>query len=227
MKLLYTTILATAAFWLSLPAFAITDQSSSHWPAASTSALVGQQASSDALYLERWIRSVGDDQGRPFAIVDKKAARIYVFAAGGQLVGSSTTLLGLARGDVPVPGAGQKDPSQLLPYERKTPAGKFTSMPGRNLDGEAVVWVDYDTGIAIHRVRPGRSQAQRLHQLTTETSDDKRVSLGCVVVPEAFFSDVVFPTLGRTSGTVYVLPEEGPVQAMFREPAELAQQTGS
>jgi len=119
---------------------------------------------------------------------------------------------------MPVPGAGQKDPSRLLPDERKTPAGRFESRPGRNLHGETVVWVDYATGIAIHRVRPGVSLMQRTASLASQNPDDKRLSLGCVVVPETFFVRVVLPTLGHGHGMVYVLPEDGPVQALFGDP---------
>jgi hypothetical protein len=207
---------AASVAWISSTAFALTDTTSG--PGESASALQSVDASSDARYVEHWIREKRDDHGHPFVIVDKRAARIYVFGAGGGLVGMSPTLLGQARGDIPVPGAGQKDPSRLLPYERKTPAGRFESMPGRNLHGEAVVWVDYDTGIAIHRVRPGYSQTQRLNSLASADADDKRLSLGCVVVPEDFFRSVVLPTLGHVHGTIYVLPEDGPVQAMFSEP---------
>ena len=206
--------IAASVAWISSTAFANNDPGMR----PTDTALAAGGASADARYVEQWIRQKGDDHGRPFVIVDKKAAHIYVFAAGGALLGSSPTLLGSARGDVPVPGAGQKDPSRLLPYERKTPAGRFESQPGRNLHGEPVVWVDYDTGIAIHRVRPGAAQGQRLNSLATSDVNDKRLSLGCVVVPEAFFLSVVLPTLGRVHGTVYVLPEDGPVQAMFADP---------
>jgi hypothetical protein len=207
---------AASVAWISSAAIAMTDPLTRK--GESVVALTEADASSDARYVEHWIHAKGDDHGRPFAIVDKKAARIFVFGAGGRLVGASSTILGLARGDEPVPGAGAKDPSRLLPYERKTPAGRFESQPGRNLSGESVVWVDYDTGIAIHRVRPGHAQLQRLRSLATEGADDKRLSLGCVVVPEAFFASVVLPTLGRGHGTVYVLPEDGPVEAMFTSP---------
>jgi len=216
MKLLGKLAVAVVVAWTSCAAFAMTDPSVRTGEPAS--ALSGVGASVDARYVEHWVHARGDDHGRPFAIVDKKAARIFVFSAGGRLVGSSSTILGLARGDVAIPGAGQKDPSKLLPYERRTPAGRFESQPGLNIHGEAVVWVDYGTGIAIHRVRPGRSQAQRLRSLAGDNADDKRLSLGCVVVPEAFFSEVVLPTLGHSRGTVYVLPEDGPVQALFADP---------
>ena len=207
---------AASVAWISSTAFALTDPTTRR--GESLSALEAVDASADARYVEHWIRERGDDHGRPFVIVDKKAARIFVFGAGGGLVGMSSTILGQSRGDIPVPGAGQKDPSRLLPYERKTPAGRFESQPGKNLHGEPVVWVDYDTGIAIHRVRPGISQMQRDASLATEDPNNKRLSLGCVVVPENFFWSVVLPTMGHVRGTVYVLPEDGPVQAMFAEP---------
>jgi hypothetical protein len=208
-------VAATVA-WASSTAFALTDPASRQ--GEFLSALEGVDASDDARYVEHWIRARGDDHGRPFVIVDKKAARIFVFGAGGKLVGESSTILGQSRGDVPVPGAGQKNPSDLLPNERKTPAGRFESQPGRNLHGEPVVWVDYDTGIAIHRVRPGISQMQRVSSLATDDPNNKRLSLGCVVVPEDFFWTVVIPTMGQGRGTVYVLPEDEPVQALFTEP---------
>jgi hypothetical protein len=207
---------AASAAWITSTAFALTDTMSR--PGEPASVLESVDASADARYVEHWIHEKGDDHGHPFVIVDKRAARIYVFGAGGTLVGMSSTLLGQSRGDIPVPGAGAKNPAALLPYERKTPAGRFESQPGRNLNGEPVVWVDYDTGIAIHRVRPGVSQMQRQASLATEDPNNKRLSLGCVVVPEEFFLSVVLPTLGHVHGTIYVLPEDGPVTAMFAEP---------
>jgi len=210
---------AASVAWISSTASALTDPTSRPGePMTTASALTGVEASDDARYVEHWIHEKGDDHGRPFVIVDKKAARIFVFGAGGRLVGSSSTILGQSRGDVPVPGAGAKNPVNLLPYERKTPAGRFESQPGRNLHGEPVVWVDYDTGIAIHRVRPGISQMTRNASLATEDPNNKRLSLGCVVVPESFFWNIVLPTLGHVHGTIYVLPEDGPVQAMFTQP---------
>ena len=207
---------AASVAWTCSTASALTDTTTR--PGEPLSALESVDASADARYVEHWIHEKGDDHGRPFVIVDKKAARIYVFGAGGALVGMSSTILGQSRGDIPVPGAGQKNPSDLLPYERKTPAGRFESQPGRNLHGEPVVWVDYDTGIAIHRVRPGISQMQRTASLASVDPNNKRLSLGCVVVPESFFLTVVLPTLGHVHGMVYVLPEDEPVQAMFGEP---------
>ena len=164
-------------------------------------------ASSDVRDVAQWVTQTGDHRSAPFAIVDKKSAQLFVFDSTGKLLGSTPALLGLAPGDHSVPGVGAKDPAKLLPFEQTTPAGRFESEPGRNHTGEAIVWFDYDQGLAIHRLRPGKSEAGRLRRLASLNAADRRASLGCVVVPVAFYETIVAPTLGRQRGVVYVLPE--------------------
>ena len=161
------------------------------------------------------ILAAGDHRGLPFAVVDKQAARLHVFDRDGRPLGDAPALLGQQVGDHTVPGVGDKPPSQVLPHERTTPAGRFLSEPGTNDEGDPVVWVEYDTGFAIHRVRPGRSYASRMERLRRPGADGKRASLGCVVVDGAFFDDVVRPALGGGRGMVYVLPETRPVASIF------------
>jgi hypothetical protein len=174
------------------------------------------RASADARHVARWIVDSDDHRGLPFAIVDKNDARIYVFEASGRLFGASSALLGQTRGDHSAPGVGERTQvGEVPPHERTTPSGRFVSEPGRNLDGEQVVWVDYSTAFAIHRVRPGASRLAREARLASDTPRDNRVSLGCVVVPQDFYSDVVQPLLGRTRAVVYVLPEDQPAHEMF------------
>jgi hypothetical protein len=174
--------------------------------------------SADAQQVLHWAQQSGDTQGRPFAVVDKKAARLFVFSAHGQLVGATPALLGLAPGDHTVPGIGARPLSQIKPHERTTPAGRFASQPGLNINGEHVVWVDYDSGFAIHRLRPGASLARRERQLATPTPKDNRASFGCVVVPGTFYDTVVRPVLGHRHGVVYVLPETRSAQGWLKAP---------
>lgn len=175
----------------------------------------GEAASTDAQYAAQWIVQSRDNQRMPFAIVDKKEAKLYLFNPAGRLVAASPVLLGLARGDESVPGVGELPVSRIPPQDRTTPAGRFVTEPGRNLDGEDVVWMDYDAGLAIHRLRPNAAQEARLQRLASTEADAKRVSAGCVVVPVAFYESQVRPMFGRRAGVVYVLPETRPVQAMF------------
>ena len=175
----------------------------------------GERASDDAQYAAAQALDGGDAHGAPFAIVDKREARIYVFGAAGRLTGASPVLLGLAPGDSDAPDIAGRAPASLAPRERATPAGRFESQPGHNDKGEAIVWVDYDASLAIHRLRPAPPQERRAERLASASADDNRISLGCIVVPVAFYDGVVGPTLGTRRGVVYVLPETRPVQALF------------
>ena len=186
--------------------------------------LAGERASDDTRYAAAQAVDNGDAQGRPFAIVDKREARIYVFDAAGRLTGASAVLLGLAPGDADVADIAQRTPASLAPRERATPAGRFDSRPGHNDRGEAIVWVDYDASLAIHRLRPAPSWERRAERLASPGAGDNRISLGCIVVPEAFYDGVVGPTLGARRGVVYVLPETRPARSLF-ETLDVAQLT--
>lgn len=187
-----------------------------------SSAPVADTLTADARYVRQWALESGDTRRQPFAVVDKKAARLFVFAADGQQLGATPVLLGQAVGDHSAPGVADGDLNRIPAADRTTPAGRFASQPGRNLSGEAIVWFDYQAALAIHRVRPGASQAPRMARLGTAGADDKRTSLGCVVVPPAFYDAVIAPSLGRQRGVVYVLPERQSVQALFGPGATVA-----
>ncbi|RZI69570.1 MAG: L,D-transpeptidase [Variovorax sp.] len=157
----------------------------------------------------------GDNQRMPFAVVDKKNARLHVFAADGALQASSPILLGLARGDRSVPGIGERAMAQIKPHERTTPAGRFVSEPGRNLGGEDIVWVDYGAAVSMHRVRATNASERRLQRLASPTASDNRISFGCINVPATFYDTYVKPALGQNHGVVYVLPESTALREHF------------
>lgn len=165
-------------------------------------------ASAPTRELAERIVAQGDHRSRPFAIVDKRAASMTVFRADGRLHGSTPVIVGRDPGDTSTPGVGERTQTgRLRPGDATTAAGRFASMPGRNHDGEAIVWVDHDAALAIHRLRPGTLQRDRARRLAAADPRRRRASSGCVVVPVAFYLRHVEPTLGRGPGTVYVLPE--------------------
>jgi len=175
----------------------------------------GAPASDDARFAAERVLDASDNGGLPFAIVDKRDARIYVFEPAGRLVGASAILLGAAFGDRAVADADLRIPGRPTLDERTTPAGRFASQPGTNDKGEAIVWIDYAASLAIHRLRAAPAAERRAERLASPARDDKRISLGCIVVPVEFYESVVAPSLGRGRGVVYVLPESRPARALF------------
>jgi hypothetical protein len=173
------------------------------------------KAPGDVTRVAAWAVGEADNGDRPFVIVDKRRAQVWVFAPGGRLIGTSPVLLGYAAGDHTVEGIGSKTIEQIKPHERTTPAGRFQSAPGRNALGEDVVWVDYDAAVSMHRVRATNPKERRLERLATKTAADNRISWGCINVPVKFFDETVWPHIGRGRGVVYVLPERQPLTAFF------------
>jgi hypothetical protein len=172
-----------------------------------------ERASADARYAAAWVLAGADNQNLPFAVVDKRDARIYVFEAGGRLIGASAVLLGIAPGDFSV--GIDRVPASLSLAERTTPAGRFEARPGRNDKGEDIVWIDYAASLALHRLRPAPVQERRPARLDSPSPDDNRISAGCVIVPVAFYEGVVAPTLGTNRSVIYVLPETHSPRGMF------------
>lgn len=161
----------------------------------------------DVLVLLQGIVASGDARGRPFAIVDKHDARLWVFGADSAPLGNTPALLGSMPGDESAAGVGHLVTTGIPASLRTTPAGRFDSQPGRNLNGEAVIWVDYAAAVAIHRLRPAPAHERRAERLASATPTDNRISLGCVVVSAAFYDAVVAPVLGRSRAVVYILPD--------------------
>ena len=171
-----------------------------------------EQASRDARQFADWVVDSGDSQGKPFAVIDKANARMFVFDTGGLIRGATPVLLGSARGDHTVAGIGDKKLSAVRAAERTTPAGRFVASLGRNFRGEDVVWVDYDSAVSMHPVIRTKDRLQRLASATVK---DKRVSYGCINVPAAFYTAVVLPAFTGAEGIVYVLPEIRSVREVF------------
>lgn len=151
--------------------------------------------------------AAGDTRGQVFAVIDKTAATVSLYDATGKLLASSPVLLGQAKGDESVPGIGERPMPQIAPHERTTPAGRFASEPGKNLNGETVVWIDYDAAVSMHRLRPSNPLENRPERLATPSPLDNRITYGCVNVPAEFYDRWVLPSLGKTAGVIYVLPE--------------------
>lgn len=186
-----------------------------------------EDPSLDVRHIADWAVDSGDPQGRSFAVVDKKEARVWLFDPRGELIAATPALIGAAVGDDPVPGIGEKPLAEILPEEKTTPAGRFVAEHGVNAGGEDVVWVSYDLAVSMHRVRPTVKSERRLERLASPTAEDNRISFGCINLPVAFYEQVLRPTVQQTGAVVYVLPETRSPQAQFgsydvHDPSHLA-----
>ena len=159
--------------------------------------------------------ATGDHGQRSFAVIDKRRALVHVFDRDGRLMDSSPILLGQAIGDDSVPGIGSKAIADIRPEDRTTPAGRFTTMPGRNADGRPVVWIDYENAVSMHVVITETVSEHRLERLASADPARHRISWGCINLPAAFFSNVVQPAFAERGGIVYVLPETRSLAEVF------------
>ena len=176
----------------------------------------GQEVSSpESRKLADWVVDSADNGKMPFMIIDKVQARVFVFDAQGQLRGVASALLGMAVGDDTVPGIGQRKLSSIRPAERTTPAGRFVASLDRDIHGQEVLWVDYDSALSLHRVVTGQPKERRAERLASPSPLDNRISFGCINVPVKFYENVVSPSFTGTNGIVYILPETRSAREVF------------
>lgn len=156
-----------------------------------------------------------DAAGMPFAVLDKTAARLWVYDAEGRLLGQTPALLGEAMGDAAPADIGSRPLRRIRASEKITSAGRYVTEPGINAAGEDIVWLDYDAALSMHRVRhvPGEQRPQRL---ASPSIADNRISFGCINLPPDFYEQHIAPLFGERAGVVYVLPETQPLRRVFR-----------
>jgi hypothetical protein len=176
----------------------------------------GEEAASPAAHqVADWVVTSGDSKTLPFVIIDKVAAKVYVFEPEGRLRGAAPALLGIAKGDHTAPGIANLPLGRIKLSDRTTPAGRFEASLGMNASGKDILWVDYDSALSLHRVVTGNAKERRAQRLATSTVADNRISFGCINVPVPFYEKVVSPAFKGTTGIVYVLPEVRPLKEVF------------
>lgn len=164
-----------------------------------------------------WVTASADNRDLPFLIVDKINAKVFLFDSHGKMRGAAAALLGLGRGDESAAGIGQERLATMDVAKRTTPAGRFVAALGHDFDQD-ILWVDYATSLSLHRVIAGKPKDRRRERLASATTQDNRISYGCINVPAAFYDGVVVPAFTGTVGIVYILPETKELRAVFAMP---------
>lgn len=174
-----------------------------------------RSASAEVQHVAHWALVSGDNGGMPYLIIDKVNAEVFVFDSAGNLEGAEPALLGMTPGDRAAPDIGKQKLSSMRPEDRITPAGRYVASLAHDLHGQDILWIDYASALALHRVVPGTPAERRADRLLSATSDDNRISYGCINVPVTFFENVVSAVFSKSSGIVYILPETGPASDLF------------
>ena len=214
-------IVAAAAFVLAGPT-ASTPASAQTPIVAVDHGLIDTSAFVEARHVAGWITGTNDNAGMAFMVIDKVNARLFLFDAAGQVRASTSVLLGRARGDDSPPGVGDLKLSAIKPGERITPAGRFVTHAGQDMDGKSVLWMDYGAAFALHRAsdrKPGMSGMSRSQLLHGTIPAERRVSLGCINVSTSFYDRYIQPAFGLTDGVAYILPETRSAMVEFAMPA--------
>ena len=187
----------------------------------------GAAPSEEARRVADWALTAGDHEGLPYIVVDKRKARTYVFDAQGALIEWTPALLGMGVGDTFEPGVVDMNMYETKPSQRITPAGRYRAEEWQKPNGEWILWLDYPTQIAIHKLRKSQLALSQEREARLYSNDpaDSRVTFGCVNVPPEFYDRVITPTFNGSGGIVYVLPDSKPVESLFElYPARLRQQ---
>ncbi|WP_449467705.1 hypothetical protein [Stenotrophomonas humi] len=179
----------------------------------------GQDVSDTVIELAGWVVASKDNQGYPFAIMDKAAAQILVFGGDGRLRGATPGLFGSAAGDHIAPGVAGLALREIPGRDRTTPAGRFVGGFGPSLDAGRVLWVDYDSAVSIHPTATGVPAERRVERLASPSPDDNRVTHGCINVSPEFYKQIVSSTFER-GGVFYILPDAASIEETFPEFAQ-------
>jgi hypothetical protein len=177
---------------------------------------VRELSSEAAAQITNWVIATGDNGGSPFIVIDKTSAKVFVFNAGGQMMGSAPALLGITRGDDSAPGIGDRELRNIPLQDRTTPAGRFIAKYGPAAGYSKVLWVDYASALSLHPVVAGTRKERRLQRLNSPAPDDNRITYGCINVPTKFYARVIRPLFNETAGVIYILPETRSLKDVFR-----------
>jgi hypothetical protein len=194
-----------------------TDPNADPIPDPATDADAQGTPSATVTSLSDWSVRSGDNQGRPFIVIDKPTAEVFVFDASGLLLGAAPALLGSALGDDAAPGVGDLELSDIPLDQRTTEAGRFIAHIGPAQGMSSVLWVDFGSSLSMHPVITSNPREQRLLRLSSPVPEDRRITHGCINVPAAFYRDVVRRTFSDSEGVVYILPDTESVDQAFPE----------
>jgi hypothetical protein len=152
--------------------------------------------------VNKFVKDSKDNDGKPYIIADKNAGEIHIMSGDNKLIATAPALYGKSIGDNHTIG--------------QTPAGAFNinviNAPSA-YGGNVAKFSTTQSGdiFSIHRVLnvPGQDRQGRLMSPTTENT---RISDGCINVPESFYDSFIEQGV---ASKVYIVPDTKSVSDVF------------
>lgn len=145
--------------------------------------------------------------GKWFMVADKPNGMLHIFKEDGSHALSDATLYGKDKGDV------LDAVSSLEGGPKITPAGKFTmkESPADYAGGTSLILMeskDYTGYIAVHAADTSNPAENRLGRLASATTEDNRISYGCINTKHDTFINEIKPNISKLDGgMMFILPE--------------------
>ena len=164
--------------------------------------------------------------GKWFMVADKPNGMLHIFKEDGSHALSDPTLYGKDKGDV------LAAVSSLEGGAKITPAGKFTmkESPSDYAGKTSLILVesqDYSGYIAVHAADTSTPSERRLERLETPTTEDNRISYGCINTKHETFLKEIKPNITKLDGgLIFVLPDATEKTAeMFKPETKTVERT--
>lgn len=152
----------------------------------------------------KYVKESGDNKGKPYMIADKSSGMIHMMSPDHNLIASAPALYGKNMGDAPVVG--------------QTPAGAFNinvvDAPAA-YGGDVAQFSTTASGdiFSIHRMVNKRGQ-DRPTRLASADPEAKRISDGCINVPEQYYDAFI----GQGGAErVYIVPDSNSIENTFSD----------
>jgi hypothetical protein len=164
--------------------------------------------------------------GKWFMVADKPNGMMHIFKEDGSHALSDPTLYGKDIGDV------LDKVSSLEGGPKITPAGKFTmkESPADYAGKTSLILVeskDHTGYVAIHAADTSTPSENRLGRLASATTEDNRISYGCINTKHDTFINKIKPNISNLDGgLIFVLPDATETTAeMFKPETKVVERT--
>lgn len=146
----------------------------------------------------------------PYVIADKPTATVFLFDSQNNIIAKFPALFGQAKGEAPNSADANSD---IAGSGATTPAGSYKMSLGKNMKAQdlnlyhgKIFRIEGTSNLAFHITYPGEL-AERTKALKTKTTEDNRMSWGCINISEENFDKYVTPYLSKDNQKLYITPD--------------------